>query len=165
MHSYSKMTFLCKNMLFLYAFLVQNACYEKLGDKPRGFDEHKWNFTKMYVESLQFETKSLMSEASDSAIGTEGAPSECDVDIGGQYRKVKITKLSFFDDDNNNNNNNNNDNNDNNDNNNNNNNNNNKTLFMLSSHSGSNKHHQTNSLLISIDIQRIQNDCPIASDG
>ena len=58
----------------------------------------------MYVESLQFETKSLMSEASDSGIGTEGAPSEFDVDIDGQYRKVKITKLSFRDDDNNNNN-------------------------------------------------------------
>ena len=62
---------------------------------------------KMYVESLQFETKSLMSEASDSGMGTEGAPSEFDVDIGGQYRKVKITKLSFRDDNNNNNNNNN----------------------------------------------------------
>ena len=59
----------------------------------------------MYVESLQFETKSLMSEASDSGIGTEGAPSEFDVDIDGQYRKVKITKLSFRDDNNNNNNN------------------------------------------------------------
>ena len=58
----------------------------------------------MYVESLQFETKSLMSEASDSGIGTEGAPSEFDVDIDGQYRKVKITKLSFRDDNNNNNN-------------------------------------------------------------
>ena len=44
-----------------------------------------------------------MSEASDSGMGTEGAPSEFDVDIGGQYRKVKITKLSFCDDDNNNN--------------------------------------------------------------
>ena len=62
----------------------------------------------MYVESLQFETKSLMSEASDSGIGTEGAPSEFDVDIDGQYRKVKITKLSFRDDNDNNNNNNNN---------------------------------------------------------
>ena len=62
---------------------------------------------KMYVESLQFETKSLMSEASDSGMGTEGAPSEFDVDIGGQYRKVKITKLSVFDNNNNNNNNNN----------------------------------------------------------
>ena len=88
--------------------LVQNASYERLADKPRGIDEHKWNFTKMYVESLQFETKSLMSEASDSGMGTEGAPSEFDVDIGGQYRKVKITKLSVFDDNNNNNNNNNN---------------------------------------------------------
>ena len=87
-------------------FLVQNASYERLADKPRGIDEwnfDKWNFTKMYVESLQFETKSLMSEASDSGMGTEGAPSEFDVDIGGQYRKVKITKLSFRDDDNNNN--------------------------------------------------------------
>ena len=91
-------------------FLVQNASYERLADKPRGIDEHKWNFTKMYVESLQFETKSLMSEASDSGMGTEGAPSEFDVDIGGQYRKVKITKLSVFDDNNNNDNNNNNNN-------------------------------------------------------
>ena len=49
----------------------------------------------MYVESLPLETKSLMSEASDSGIGTEGTPSEFDVDIGGQYRKVKITILSF----------------------------------------------------------------------
>ena len=89
-------------------FLVQNASYERLGEKPWGIDEHKWNFTKMYVESLRFETKSLMSEASDSGMGTEGAPSEFDVDIGGQYRKVKITKLSFCDDNNNNNNNNNN---------------------------------------------------------
>ena len=104
MHSYFKMTFLGKNMLFLYVFfLVQNASYERLADKPRGIDEHKWNFTKMYVESLQFETKSLMSEASDSGMGTEGAPSEFDVDIGGQYRKVKITKLSVFDNNNNNN--------------------------------------------------------------
>ena len=47
-----------------------------------------------------------MSEASDSGMGTEGAPSEFDVDIGGQYRKVKITKLSFCDNNNNNNNNN-----------------------------------------------------------
>ena len=80
--------------------LVQNASYERLADKPRGIDEwnfDKWNFTKMYVESLQFETKSLMSEASDSGMGTEGAPSEFDVDIGGQYRKVKITNLSFCD--------------------------------------------------------------------
>ena len=83
-------------------FLVQNSSYERLADKPRGIDEHKWNFTKMYVESLQFETKSLMSEASDSGMGTEGAPSEFDVDIGGQYRKVKITKLSVVDDNNNN---------------------------------------------------------------
>ena len=52
-----------------------------------------------------------MSEASDSGMGTEGAPSEFDVDIGGQYRKVKITKLSFFDNNNNSNNNNNNNNN------------------------------------------------------
>ena len=86
-------------------FLVQNASYERLADKTRGIDEHKWNFTKMHVESLQFETKSLMSEASDSGMGTEGAPSVFDMDIGGQYRKVKITKLSFCDDDNNNNNN------------------------------------------------------------
>ena len=49
----------------------------------------------MYVESLPLETKSLMSEASDSGIGTQRAPSEFDVDIGGQYRKVKITILSF----------------------------------------------------------------------
>ena len=49
----------------------------------------------MYVESLKFETKSLISEASDSGMGTEGAPSEFDVDIGGQYRKVKITILTF----------------------------------------------------------------------
>ena len=49
----------------------------------------------MYVESLNFETKSLISEASDSGMGTEGAPSEFDVDIGGQYRKVKITILTF----------------------------------------------------------------------
>ena len=76
-------------------------------EKPRGIDEHKWNFIKMYVESLQFETKSLMSEACDSGIGTEGAPSEFDVDIDGQYRKVKITKLSFRDDNDDNNNNNN----------------------------------------------------------
>ena len=75
-------------------------------EKPLGIDEHEWNFIKMYVESLQFETKSLMSEASDSGIGTEGAPSEFDVDIDGQYRKVKITKLSFRDDNDNNNNNN-----------------------------------------------------------
>ena len=61
-------------------FLVENASYERLGDKPRGVDEHKWNFIKTYVESLQFETKSLMS---DSGMGTEGAPSEFDVDIGG----------------------------------------------------------------------------------
>ena len=102
MHSYFKMTFLGKNILFLYVFfLVQNAGYERLADKTRGIDEHKWKFTKMYVESLQFETKSLMSEASDSGMGTEGAPSEFDVDIGGQYRKVKITKLSFFDNNNN----------------------------------------------------------------
>ena len=47
------------------------------------------------MESLQFETKSLISEASDSGMGTEGAPSEFDVDIGGQYRKVKITILTF----------------------------------------------------------------------
>ena len=87
-------------------FLVQNASYERLADKPRGIDEHKWNFTKMYVESLLFETKSLMSEASDSGMGTEGAPSEFDVEMVGQYRKVKITKLSFFDNNNNNNNNN-----------------------------------------------------------
>ena len=87
-------------------FLVQDD--ERLEEKPWGIDEHKWNVTKMYVESLQFETKSLMSEASDSGIGTEGAPSEFDVDIDGQYRKVKITKLSFRDDNNNNNNNNNN---------------------------------------------------------
>ena len=45
-----------------------------------------------------------MSEASDSGMGTEGAPSEFDMDIGGQYRKVKITKLSFFDNKNDNNN-------------------------------------------------------------
>ena len=49
----------------------------------------------MFVESLNFETKSLISEASDSGMGTEGAPSEFDVDIGGQYRKVKITILTF----------------------------------------------------------------------
>ena len=36
-----------------------------------------------------------MSEASDSGIGTQGAPSEFDVNIGGQYRKVKITILTF----------------------------------------------------------------------
>ena len=93
--------------MFLYVSLVRNASYERLGDKPWGYDEYKRNFTKMYVESLNFETKSLISEASDSGMGTEGAPSEFDVDIGGQYRKVKITKLSFFDNNNNNNNNNN----------------------------------------------------------
>ena len=49
----------------------------------------------MYVESLNFETKSLMSEGSDSGMGSEGAPSEFDVDIGGQYRKVKIIIFTF----------------------------------------------------------------------
>ena len=82
--------------MFLYVFLVQNASYETPGDKPLGIEEHKWNFTKMYVESLPFETRSLMSEASDSDRGTEGAPSEFDMDIGGQYRKVKITNLSVI---------------------------------------------------------------------
>ena len=81
--------------MFLYVSLVWNAGYERLGDKPLCIDENKWKITKMYVESLQFETKSLMSEAFDSGMGTEGAPSEFDVDIGGQYRKVKITILSF----------------------------------------------------------------------
>ena len=81
--------------MFLYVSLVWNASYERLGDKLWGIDEYKRNFTKMYVESLKFETKSLISEASDSGMGTEGAPSEFDVDIGGQYRKVKITILSF----------------------------------------------------------------------
>ena len=82
--------------MFLYVSLVRNASYERLGDKPWGYDEYKWNFTEMYVESLNFETKSLMSEASDSGMGTEGAPSEFDVDIGGQYRKVKIIILSVI---------------------------------------------------------------------
>ena len=45
-----------------------------------------------------------MSETSDSGIGTEGTPSEFDVDIGGQYWKVKITMLSFCDNNNNSNN-------------------------------------------------------------
>ena len=81
--------------MFLYVSLVRNVSYERLGDKPWGYDEYKRTFTKMYVESLKFETKSLISEASDSGMGTEGAPSEFDVDIGGQYRKVKITILTF----------------------------------------------------------------------
>ena len=70
--------------MFLYVSLVQNASYERLVDKPWGINEYKRNFTKMYVESLQFETKSLMSETSDSGIGTTGAPSIFDVDIDGQ---------------------------------------------------------------------------------
>ena len=82
--------------MFLYVSLVQNASYERLGDKPWRIDEHKWNLTKMYVESLPLETKSLMSEASDSGMGTERAPSELDVDIGGQYRKVKVTHAWFL---------------------------------------------------------------------
>ena len=91
--------------MFLYVSLVLNASYERLGDKPWGYDEYKRNFTKMYVESIKFETKSLISEASDSGMGTEGAPSEFDVDIGGQYRKVKITILTFCNNNNNSNNN------------------------------------------------------------
>ena len=48
------------------------------------------------MENLQFETKSSISEASDSGMGTERAPSELDVDIGGQYRKrSKLPMLSF----------------------------------------------------------------------
>ena len=48
------------------------------------------------MENLQFETKSLISEASDSGMGTERAPSELDVDIGGQYRKrSKLPMLSL----------------------------------------------------------------------
>ena len=78
--------------MFLYVSLVWNASYERLGDKPWGDDEYKWNFIKMYLESLPLEKKTLKSE---SGIGTEGTPSEFDVDIGGQYRKVKITILSF----------------------------------------------------------------------
>ena len=85
--------------MFLYVSLVWNASYERLGDKPWGDDEYKWNSIKMYLESLPLEKKTLKS---DSGIGTEGTPSEFDVDIGGQYRKVKITKLSFFDNNNNN---------------------------------------------------------------
>ena len=81
--------------MFLYVSLVRNASYERLGDKPWSYDEYKRNFTKMYVESLNFETKSLMSEGSDSGMGSEGAPSEFDVDIGGQYRKVKIIIFTF----------------------------------------------------------------------
>ena len=46
----------------------------------------------MYLESLPLEKKTLKSK---SGIGTEGTPSEFDVDIGGQYRKVKITILTF----------------------------------------------------------------------
>ena len=85
-------------------FLVQIASYERLGDKLRGIDERKWNMTKMYVEGLQFETKSSTSKVNDyeSGIGTEGTPSGFDVDIGGQYRKVIITNLSFCDNHNNN---------------------------------------------------------------
>ena len=84
--------------MFLYVSLVQNASYERFRDMPRGIDEYKSNLTKMYVESLQFETKSLMSETPDIDSGreTEGAPSEFNVDIGGQYQKVKITMLSLL---------------------------------------------------------------------
>ena len=82
--------------MFLYVSLGQKASYEGLADKPRGGDEHKWNFTKIYVDNLQLETKSLMSETTDGGMGTEGAPSEFDVDIGGQYRKVKITHVYFL---------------------------------------------------------------------
>ena len=87
------MTFLGKTFCFFMSFLVQNASYERLGEKPWGIDEHKWNLTKMYVESLRFETKSLMSEASDSGMGTEGAPSEFDVDIGVSIEKSKLSSL------------------------------------------------------------------------
>lgn len=76
--------------------LGQNFGCEGLGIQPVNLGHHKRSFTQAYLESLQIETQSLMTETSDSGMGTEGAPSEFGVDIGGQYLKVKITHTYFL---------------------------------------------------------------------
>lgn len=76
MHSHIKMRFVSlKTNLFFHVPSAQNVGYEWPGIKSVSLGQHKWSFTQAYLESLQFETKSVMTETSDSGMGTEGAPS------------------------------------------------------------------------------------------
>lgn len=97
MHSHVKMRLVSlKTNLFFHVPSAQNVGYEWPGNKSVSLGQHKWSSTQAHLESLQFETESLMTETSDSGIGREGAPSEFGVDIGGQYLKVKITHTYFL---------------------------------------------------------------------
>ncbi|PFX13327.1 putative ankyrin repeat protein [Stylophora pistillata] len=63
--------------------LAQNVVYEWPRIESVSLGQLKRSFTQANLESLQFETQSLMTETSDSGMGTEGAPSEIGMDIGG----------------------------------------------------------------------------------
>ena len=63
-------------MLF-YALSAQYVGYEWV--RSEGLGEDKWQYVKTYLEN-QLETQSLMTDTTDSGLGTQGAPSEFGVD-------------------------------------------------------------------------------------
>ena len=72
-------------LTFVIIFLAPLANYEQIG--RNSLSESKWNYIKTYVDSVQVETQSVVTDATDSGVGTEGTPSEIGLDshIDGQF--------------------------------------------------------------------------------
>lgn len=70
------------------------ANYEQIG--RNSLSDNKWNYIKTYVDSVQVETQSVMTDATDSGVGTEGAPSEIGLDsyIDGKD-EITVTESMF----------------------------------------------------------------------
>lgn len=70
------------------------ANYEQIG--RNSLSESKWNYIKTYVDSVQVETQSVLTDATDSGVGTKGAPSEIGLDshIDGKDKST-VTESMF----------------------------------------------------------------------
>lgn len=62
---------------------AQYVNYQRLGIKH--LSEDKWEYIKAYVDHIEVETESLITDTSDSGMGTQGTPSERGLDTGRQY--------------------------------------------------------------------------------
>lgn len=62
---------------------AQYVNYQRLGIKH--LSEDKWEYIKAHVDHIEVETESLITDTSDSGMGTQGTPSERGLDTGRQY--------------------------------------------------------------------------------
>ena len=80
---YVSMDLLGLTYSFAHVFIAQYVNYQRLGIKH--LSEDKWEYIKAYVDHIEVETESLITDTSDSGMGTQGTPSERGLDTGRQY--------------------------------------------------------------------------------